>query len=297
MLGMLAAALIWGANYTALKLAMVYITPMAYNAVRFLLAAAVNLAIARSRERDLSLPQAEWKRLLLLSLVGIVLNQVAFIQGAARTRASNTALIQATQPLIMALLVWLLHTGERVRPRTWLGMGAAFCGIMLIVSAGGGTAAASSLLGDLLVGVSIVIWSLFQVLVRPVLQRHSAVKTMAWVFTFAAPWLLLLGLPEIIAMDWRAVPLQAWGALIYASVGATAVAQLLWQTGVERLGIARTAVMHYVIPVASIVVAWMILGERMQLQHSVGAICVLAGIILARYRASVPTEASERSAQ
>jgi drug/metabolite transporter (DMT)-like permease len=66
---------------------------------------------------------------------------------------------------------------------------------------------------------------------------------------------------------------------------------------VERLGIARTAIMHYVIPVASIVVAWAFLGERMQLRQMVGALCVLGGITLARYHPSVPADAQDRSAQ
>ncbi len=297
MLGMLVTALIWGGNYTVLKIALAYITPLAYNAMRFTLAAVFNLIIARSKERDLSMPRAEWKHLVFLSLLGIVLNQMAFIQGAARTRASNAALIQATQPLLMALLLWLLRTGERLRTRTWIGMGASFLGIVLIVSSSGAALAGSNLLGDLLVLAGIVVWSLFQVLVRPVLQRNSAVKSMAWLITLAVPWLLLFALPEIRAMDWSAVPLQAWGALIYSSVLATAVAQVLWQTGVERLGIARTAILHYVIPVASIAVAWAFLGERMQVRQFVGTMCVLGGVICARYRPSVPATPQPRPPQ
>jgi drug/metabolite transporter (DMT)-like permease len=297
MLGMLVTALIWGSNYTVLKIAVTYITPLAYNAVRFSLAAAFNLVIARSRERDLSMPRAEWKHLVLLSLLGMVLNQMLFIQGAARTRASNAALIQATQPLIMALLLWLLHTGERVRTRTWVGMGASFAGIVLIVGSNGAALAGTNLVGDALVLAGIVIWSLFQVLVRPVLQRNSAVKSMAWILTLAVPWLILFGLPEISAMNWRSVPPQAWGAVIYSSVLATSVAQIMWQTGVERLGIARTAVLHYVIPVVSIVVAWTVLGERMQVRQVLGSMCVLGGVVLARYRPSVPAVTGSHSSR
>jgi drug/metabolite transporter (DMT)-like permease len=278
---MLAVAVIWGANFTVVKYGTRVLAPLAFNGVRVALAAVALTAIALLRRG--AWPSArELATLLAIGGIGNGLYQVLFVEGIARTRASDAALVISAGPAFIALLGWAAGT-ERVSRRAWVGIALSIAGIGLVVF--GGTTAApgqSTLLGNGLVLAGSLCWAIFTVLLKPYTHRIDGVQLSATTMAGGAIALLVVSSPSIAAADWTAVGPLAWGAIVYSGIAGLVVAYLFWYRGVRVLGPTRTAMYVNLQPVFALLIAWAVLAERPGIEQLVGAAGVMAGLLLAR---------------
>jgi drug/metabolite transporter (DMT)-like permease len=216
---------VWAVNFSVSKVALEELHPLAFNALRYPLAAALLYVVMRSRGA-LPLPaRSDVPRVLVLGLLGNLLYQMFFIFGLDRTTAGKASLLLASTPIITALLSsYLGH--ERVRARVWVGVLATFAGILLVVLGGraqinGGT---STLTGDLIMFGASVAWACYTVGSRPLVDKYGALPITAWTLWIGTVGLFLAGLPEVLRMNWGSVTGWTWAAVFYAGVLSIGVA-------------------------------------------------------------------------
>ncbi len=276
---------IWGTNFSVVKFGLSELSPLAFNAVRFLcggiaLGVAARLAGQRWRFERRHLPF-----LVGLGLLGNSLYQLLFIYGAAATTADTAALILGTVPAWVALGGSLAGL-ERVRPAGWLGVGLSFAGIVMIVLGADRGAdfhfGGASLRGDALVLAGTLCWSAFTLLGRLAMRHYRPLTVTSFCAVVGAVPLILLGLPELAALDRGAVSATAWAAAVFSGVFAIGLGTLCWNTGVARLGSARTSLYSNLVPLVALGVAWLALGETLTAQQGLGALAAVAGVVLAR---------------
>jgi drug/metabolite transporter (DMT)-like permease len=278
---MLAVAAIWGANFTVIKYGTRVLAPLAFNGVRVALAALALTGIALARGTQWP-SRRELVTLLAIGAVGNGLYQVLFIEGIARTRASDAALVISAGPAFIALLGWAAGI-ERVSRRAWVGIGLSIAGIGLVVF-GSSTAALgrSTLLGNGLVLAGSLCWAVFTVLLKPYTHRIDGVQLSATTMVGGALALLIVSARPIAAADWSAVGSAAWGAIVYSGIAGLVIAYLFWYRGVRVLGPTKTAMYVNLQPVFALLVAWAVLGEHPGITQLVGAAGVMTGLLLAR---------------
>ncbi|MBC7262253.1 MAG: DMT family transporter, partial [Chloroflexi bacterium] len=216
---LLAMVVIWGVNFTVVKTALEEMTPMAFNALRFAGASVLILFLAWLIERDLTIARRDWGLVLLLSFIGNLVYQILFINGLARSRASNTSLILSTSPIFVALVSTLAKT-EKLSGRNWAGILLSFLGIFLLITGSNNGVAIDqrTLWGSVLVLCSTISWATYTVLLKRLVQRTSVIKATAWIMAATTPLLILAALPDLLAQDWRAISLGSWLGLFYSSV-------------------------------------------------------------------------------
>lgn len=279
-------ALIWGVNYSVIKYGMTFVSPMAYNTLRVIIAAVTLLAIARAfggpwpARRDVVV-------LLLLGILGNGIYQMLFAEGVSRTRAGEAALVVGASPALIALFGRLKGV-ELVTRRGAVGIGLSIFGVGLVVLGRATSGEASndgSLLGDLLVLCGSVCWAIYTVYLIPFTRRVAGLHVVALSIAGGAGFLAIIGAPAIIAQDWN-VPAPAWMALLYSGIGALVVAYLLWYRGVKVLGATRTALYANFQPIIALLVAWLTLGETPTVWQVVGAATIVGGVVLTRVPAS-----------
>ena len=124
-------AVIWAVNYTVAKFGTRTVPPLAYNAVRIVMAVAALLVIAwlGSHERP---TRQNLGALLAIGVLGHGLYQVCFIEGLARSRAGTVALMLAASPAFIAIVGRLFRI-EHVGTRGWTGIALQLIGISLVV--------------------------------------------------------------------------------------------------------------------------------------------------------------------
>jgi drug/metabolite transporter (DMT)-like permease len=283
---MLGLMLIWGANFSVVKYAVSELPPLAFNALRFGGASLLILFLSWLVEKDLRVARRDWPLLVLTAFFANSVYQILFIQGIARTRASHSSLILATTPIWVALFGVLSHS-EKLSRRNILGILLAFAGLCLLIGGGGSelSLGVQTLTGDALIFSATLIWASYTVILRRLTRLNAVLKVTAWMLVFGAIPLVMVGLPDLIALDWGSVSTKGWLGLAYSAVLAIALGYIIWNTSVKRLGSTRTAIYSYIQPLAGVGIAWATLGETMGPLQALGAVGILAGVALARQQA------------
>jgi len=273
--------LVWGINFSVVKIALTDLSPLSFNSLRFVLASLFLLILLWILERDLSFRREDVGRLVLLGFIGNTLYQLCFINGIALTTAGKSSLIYGTTPIFVALLSSVLGV-ERVRRKVWQSVILSFIGVFLVVQGAGGTLIItdSGWMGDLLILAATICWSTYTVLSRPLLQRYTPLKLTTLTMVMGTLPLVLVSIPSLKEQNWGSVSLQGWLCLTYSFCFAIAIGYIIWYTGVSRIGTARTALYENLIIIIALAVAWLFLHERMTPLQTLGAALVLVSLYL-----------------
>jgi drug/metabolite transporter (DMT)-like permease len=277
---LLLMTVIWGSNFTVVKIAIRYIPELPFNSLRLIVASAAFVVAIALREGWPSFTAAEWRRIVLLAIVGHFIYQLCFVASIKHTTVANSALIFAFTPIVVALLTSVLGH-ERIHAARWLGALLSFAGIYLVVGGSAGTAGAT-MTGNLLAVAAMLCWAMYTVGSRPLLATHSALTVTGYSMTLGSILYLPLALNGIRDLRWSAVPAGAWAALVLSALLALFVAYVIWYTAVQTIGNARTSVYSNVTPVVAMAVAAIWLGEPVTLRKIAGAAAVMAGLAVTR---------------
>lgn len=279
-LGLLATAIIWGINFSVVKLVLQHLDPLGFNALRFPFAAVAVWVLLRATGRPALPPRSEWLRVVGLGVVGHVVFQVAFIYGIDLTLTGNAALLLSTSPVWVLLIASALGR-ERFNRAILLGVVATLAGMAILVT-GGSQAVGGAGVGDLLVLGAALSWASFTVFGRRITKRRGALEVTGWTLWAALPFIVGMGIPDLMRVDWSSVPARMWFATAYTGIFGIAIAYLLWSRGMKTIGQSRTAVYQNLVPVIALATAWMWLGETPTAQQLGGAAVILSGVAVAR---------------
>lgn len=276
---MLATMAVWGLNLSVVKLLIERFEPMLVAVLRMLVAAVAITVVLRWRR--LPWPRfslREFALVLVCAVLMVYLNQFLFTEGVARTAATNAALVIALNPLVSALAAALL-LGDRLTARRVAGVALGFGGVAVVVLHRQGAALATGGLGDALVLASVLSWVLGGALLRRLaVGRDSAGVSWAvhgtGTLMLAADLLVLRPVPLAGLARFGAVDA---GLLVLSGVFATGIGALVWNRALVTLGVARTALYTYWVPIFGVAFGVLLLGEPLTPWHLAGLAAVLAG--------------------
>ncbi len=290
-LGLLLIVLIWGVNFSVLKVLLREFEPLALNALRFPMAAVALWILVRRLDGSSKPDPEDLLRIITLGLLGNVAYQLCFIFGVDSTFAGNASLLLATTP------VWTLFLSSvagHERPGVWviIGVAGTLIGIFMVItgSRDTGTLASPTTRGDLLILIASMLWAMYTVGGRKPVTRYGALRVTAWTLWVATPIIFFMGLPGLMRTDLRSITPEAWIGVTYAGLLGIGLAYLLWYRAVERIGNNRTAVYSNLVPVAALITAWIWLGEVPTTLQLIGAAVILVGLTLARLAHSPENE-------
>jgi drug/metabolite transporter (DMT)-like permease len=278
---MLLVCLIWGLNFSVTKIALEQIPPLPFTAIRFVAASLLLWGVLRLVEGPGPRHLGGIKKLVILGLVGNTFYQLAFTVGLAQTTATNSALILSTVPTVVALFAGALGL-ELITPKMWFGIALGTLGVILVIATRGVGFDAKTLPGDLLTILAVLCWAGYTVGLRRVPSGISPLRVTTITTIAGTPGLVLAGLPGMLDLSWGTVTLEAWLALGYAAVLSLVVAYLLWNRSVKAVGGTRTAIYMCITPLFAVAGAWLLLGERPHPLQGVGALLIVAGVLLTR---------------
>jgi drug/metabolite transporter (DMT)-like permease len=278
---LLCMALIWGLNFIVVKFATGVFAPLAFTSMRVMLAVVVLWAIFLVRR--LPLPgRRDILIMLALGVLGNGLYQILWVEGIARTRASDAALLVAASPAFIEVLGWL-RGSDRAGLRGMSGIALSLLGIGLVVTGAANAAVGkSTFAGNAFILGSVLCWSVYSVYLRPITTRVDGLTLSAVTMTGGIVPLLIVGAPSIASTNWGAVPSLGWAAVAYSGLLALVVAYLFWYRGVRVLGPTRAAMYSNLQPLVAMLAAWPLLGETPRALQLMGALCIVGGLLLTR---------------
>ncbi len=268
------------------KVALDGFTPRALLVWRLAAGGVVLMGLACLRHGRAAWPgRADLARLFGLSLLGVIVNQLLFLEGLKRTTVVNTGLLITVIPVATTAIAVALGR-ERPTRRRQTGMGLAVVGVAALFLLRGASVGGQHLLGDAFIVINAISYSFYLVLAKGVLARVPQLVVVAWLFMFGlltVPWL---------ALDVAWVPAEAgsreWTALACVLLFPTVLAYLLNTIVLSRTHASTTAAYVMLQPFVAAALGIALLDERPGWREGVTAACVLAGLWLV----SVPGRAA-----
>jgi drug/metabolite transporter (DMT)-like permease len=274
-----AVVVMWASTFSLFKLAWHQIDPVAFTAVRFgamVVFSLLLLAGARNRVR----PRREDVPWLLASgLTGFFVYQMGFVLGLDRTTALASAILISTHPIFSVLFAWILGR-ERPSAGQVAGVIVGFLGVAVFLRVWDAVATATA--GDLLSLGAAAGFGAYGVINQSLHRRYPSRELMAYGQATGGVLVMLVGIPSMVQQDWGAVGATSWLILVYAIVGPVYLAYALWNWAIGRRGIARTVTYAFLVPVLAAALAVVGLGERLRPEQVVGAVLVVAGLVVTR---------------
>ena len=282
-LALIVLSVIWGVNFSVIKVALREFDPLAFNAIRFMLAS-LTLFVFLRLQGTIPFPERRhWGRVVFLGLLANIVYQLLFIYGVDRTLAGNAGLVLATTPvwtLILASVSGQEHHGLPV----WGGVMTTLGGMVLVVLGGDGGVGLGDgrLVGDLMLVLAAITWATYTVGTQDLAREYGALAVTSWTLWVGTIGLLALGVPSLWSLDVDAISRVGWLGVVYSGVLAIAVAYLIWNHGLEHIGGPRTAAFSNLVPVVALIAAALWLGEDPAPTQIVGVIIIIAGVWIAR---------------
>lgn len=281
---LLLMVLIWGANFSIVKVALRDFPEVAFNAARLVVATLVYVGVifaTPARARLQTLTRKDWLELAFLGSIGTFLYQFCFVSAVKRTSVGNGSLIIGISPIVIAVMSAVVGH-ERIRPVRWLGIVVAMFGLYLVVGRGVDVTA-QSLRGDLLMMGGVICWATYSVASQSILKRHDPLLVIGLTFSIGAVLYVLTTTPMLIAIDWDAISGFSWLMMLISALLALNLSYWIWYTGLKRLGGSRTSVYSYLTPVVAMIVAAIWLDEPISANQLAGAGAIFAGLVITRF--------------
>lgn len=274
------AVIVWGASFVATKVALHYTSPDAVVWLRFSMGVVI-LGLSVLVGRKFFWPdKRDWLYFAALGFLGITFHQWLQSTGLVTSRATTTGWIVSTIPVFMAMLGWFMLK-ENLLWLQWTGILLSAFGVLLVVTQGDLSLLASGkfgTVGDLLILVSAPNWAVFSVLSQRGLRKYPATLMMFYVMVFGWFFSSIIffakgGLGQIGAIPW-----DGWTGIAFLGIFCSGLAYIFWYDALQSLSVAQTGAFLYLEPVVTVIVAALILGERLYPATLLGGGLILVGV-------------------
>lgn len=256
----------------------------------FALLGLIPLCGSKLRDSLQSLSVHMWLKLLFQALFGIFLFRMFLLQGLVLTSASEAGILTGATPAVTALLAWLFLKEPLAKLRL-LGIVSTVTGILVIqgIFSIDTEFSVEHFTGNLLVLCAALCESLFNVLSRlasvkaaeqpdqlldPIVQSTLVVGIA--LFLCLAPALTEEPLAALGVLE-----IAGWGALVWYGLFVTALAFIFWYEGITRCNASVAAAFSGMMPITSLVLSVLFLGEQPGAEQWSGGLLVLLGMVLA----------------
>lgn len=278
---MLIACVFWAGAFIAGKSSVSSFGPWTLTFYRFGVAALVMAPFLWLTQREhLKLNKNQLKQVIILGLVGMVGYHVLFFEALKFTEASTASMIAATNPVVTAVI--LAMTGiEKLNFKKVFYLLMALTGVLLTISNWKLTTLLniSAQKGELLMVLAVSCWAVYSVLVKKYISGFKPVIMSFYAFLSCALMTLPFALHEGLLEASAKAPQSAWLSIFYMAVFASVLGYWIQQSSIKKIGPAKTNIFINIVPIFSMAMAWIFLGERIGVFKVISAGIIIFAVI------------------
>lgn len=219
--------LLYGANYVIAKGVMPnYVGPNGFILLRVSGAVVLFWSILLFRFQKVA--KKDLLTLALCGLFGVGMNQLLFFNGLMRTSPLNASIIMTTTPIIVFVLsIFILKEKSTSTKIIGISLGAIGSIILTLLSKNGSST--STGLGDLFIVLNALSYSIYLVLVKPLMSKYDPLTVISWVFTFGLFYVVIwpFSTTEITEVAWTTMPTDIPWRILFVVICVTFLPYLL----------------------------------------------------------------------
>lgn len=283
--GLTLAALIWGSSFIVFKHTLQFVDPLTLVTLRMAVASIIFIAIYRFWSH-FRYRTGDWKYLLIMSLAEPCLYFLFEAWALKLTTASEAGVMTAVLPLLVAVLAGLF-LGEMVTRAHWVGLLLTIPGIIwLSVSGESSETAPDPLLGNMLQFCAMLTAAIYTLALKFLSSRYptlflTAVQAFIGLFFFLPLAIVFESWPT----DWQA---DVVVGILYLGGVVTLFAYALYNYGVKNLSASVATMYTNLIPVFTLLMAFVFLDERISMQQWLAVGLILLGVGVSQWRQKPP---------
>ncbi|MGH8882101.1 MAG: DMT family transporter [Stackebrandtia sp.] len=284
-------ALLWGSTFLWIKLAL-HDLPAGYvTAIRCALGAAVLYILCRATRSRLPRGRAIWRHIIIAALLCNAIPFALFSIGEQTVDSGVAGVLNATTPLWSLLIGLSLGTERRPRAPRIIGLALGFAGVLVIFAPWQHTNATGWGVAALLTAAASYAIA-FQYMGRHLAGTGTSTISLSAAQLLAATGLTSIALPVTPSIS---LPVSPTGlvAMTILGVFATGITFHLTFRTIATEGATQAATVGYLLPVVSVLLGAIVLGEPVDLRVVTGMTVVLVGVALTRWRAADTTRSTD----
>ena len=295
---LLVLALIWGAAFLFIGVAVRHVPPLTYVWLRLAIAATAMWIFLRWTGVALDLPRSAWGSILLLALLNNAVPFTLFGWGQTHIASGLASILNATTPIWGVVVAHLFTRDERLTPLKFAGVLLGFGGVALMIGPSLLTNLGSSALAQLACVTAALCYALAAVWARRFRKQGLSPLTVTTA-QLTAGAAMMLPLALVVDQPWTMAmpPLTAWGSIVALAVVCSAFGYVLYFRLIDSSGATNALLVTLLVPPVAILLGSLFLAEVLAPQDFAGlglialGLAAIDGRLLRILRASPPQAA------
>jgi len=200
------------------------------------------------------------------------------------TSSSNVAVIVSTAPFFIAIFANIFLKEEKLSPLFFVGFVLAIAGLAMVSFAG--QKLQLNPLGDLLSLLTAITWAVGTMFMRKLEKyNYPVIQVTRRMFIYG----VLFAIPMMFFLPTKGqfsdlLKPEVLFNVLFLGVIASAICYITWMMAMKRIGVVRSGVYIYLIPVITMIGAALILHDRIHPLSIGGAVMTMAGLFVSQWK-------------
>ncbi|MGL1932731.1 MAG: DMT family transporter [Desulfotalea sp.] len=276
-IALITAMIIWSSSFIGLKIAFRAYDPMMVIFGRLVIASCIFLCFYKFVFKNFKYQKGDYKPILLMSIFEPCLYFIFEGIALSNTSASQAGIITATSP-IFVLIAATIFLNEKYNLKVWFGSFVALAGVCWITLASTpDTHAPNPILGNFFEALAMICATGYTIALKNLCRRYSPLfLTASQAIIGTLFYLPIIFMPIVDKpIDFPFTPSLA---VIYLGSAVTIGAYGLYNYSLKLVPAAQAASYINLIPLFSVAMAWLILGEKLNTSQLLAAITIIFSV-------------------
>ncbi len=249
---------------------------------RYFLMGGVLIGLCLLTRQSLRIPAEHRNAILMTGFCSMGIYMVLFFEGVKRAPAGESAIILATNPIMVGVMSMVLGREPKSLARV-LGSVVALTGVALVVLGRPGALVVSKetqdrLIGDLLLFLSAISWAASVILAKPVSTHIKPLPLFTMSMLGGLPMVLIYGWSAATSTQWSSFTAWHWINLAQIAFGSGVIAMVFYYKGVADLPASVASLHQFLVPVLTTLFAALLLRESLAWVQAIGVLVLLVGL-------------------
>ena len=276
----------------ASKQAAMEIDPFVITFFRYVIGVSALGIIVLFRGSRVSIDWDDWKHLLFLMFMGMFLNQILFAQALKHTIPSHPPMVYALTPIVI-IFIDIIRKKKNASRQIVFASILSLIGVGIVLGKNILIFNSSILLGDGLVFLAMLCWSLYTAFGKPMVIKYGSLELVLILLTGAMiiyfPW----GLHRLLQADLAVISWKGWISVFYLGIFSSGMAYLNYFAILKRIEPTQTGLIISTHPPATILLSVLLGYEVFQWNVVAGTLLIVIALWIAQRRIKVPISVPE----
>jgi len=279
---------LWGANFVLAEVALRDMAPISFSVSRFLMGGAALLGLLYTQRPTASgtpirtrlfpkIRTDDWPRLLVVSILGATLAPWLGIEGLDLTHSGRASLWLALGPVLSSALGYVGET-EKIGWVGYFGIGMAGLGTF-VLAADGLRPQQAYWAGDLLLLTALLLTVAEMHIIKPLVAEYGSIAMVAMRTTIGGALYLVIASPVLAQEHWLSFHNWTWIAILLGGTVGVGLGQWVKYRALNVIGPTRVVLYGNLVPVATLLLAWLTLGTDPSTLEVLAASLIVTGAI------------------